>query len=607
MTLPEATHKRISRKVHDLIEINQPGLVERNLIRVIMDGGKEAVRMLLGSKIADQGQQIELPIPNLILSASDRLAYKLGKVPTLKVQAPDHINNERANKAADKRARIVQGWDNSNTPNLDMLYPQIGRWLPGYGFTSVVLKQSRIPNGDPFPRLELRDSYETYPGEWGTDQQPKDIAYVRVVRPETLANIFPEHRSFFMSISEGTPPYAPTNLWLPSSFATPGLGQQTGQPNWANQSGQGVSVYEYYNNEGVWWVLPDYNRVLLHIPNPLDSGPMFIAVKRFSFNKLIGQYNHCVGLLAAIARINLNLMIAIEDGVHAETNIYGEFSGKYKRGRAAVNKFAPGTKVERPRSPVPFEAFQEAQRLDDQLRVIANYPVQEDSVSPNSFVTGRGLEELRTSVSQQVQEYYLALKNFQKECDYKRLEFCDKLYKNRRLVIEGEMHGSPFTETFTPSVHINGRYRTQRVYGMMTGWDEPTKIITGLQLLSAEIIDPDTLRENLDGLENPHAVAEAIKSNRAEGMLMEQVAQMGAMGDPRAIEVVLEMMPEGDLKNRIREILVPPEEEQQQDPLAQQQGQLGQMGPGQPESTQTILERLTTQGQPFAGVQTVRS
>ena len=36
----------------------------------------------------------------------------------------------------------------------------------------------------------------------------------------------------------------------------------------------------------------------------------------------------------------------------------------------------------------------------------------------------------------------------------------------------------------------------------MAGWDEPNKIIGGLNLLSARIIDRDTMRENIDGLEN---------------------------------------------------------------------------------------------------------
>ena len=34
----------------------------------------------------------------------------------------------------------------------------------------------------------------------------------------------------------------------------------------------------------------------------------------------------------------------------------------------------------------------------------------------------------------------------------------------------------------------------------MAGYDEPQKIVTGLQLLQAGIIDTQTLQENLDGL-----------------------------------------------------------------------------------------------------------
>ncbi len=105
MSVTDSTSKRITRKVHDLIDLNQNSLVDRHMIRTIMDGGKEAVAMLLGARVADH--QLELPIPNLMLSASNRLAYKIGKVPLLRVDAPMHINSTRAREYGVKRSPII--------------------------------------------------------------------------------------------------------------------------------------------------------------------------------------------------------------------------------------------------------------------------------------------------------------------------------------------------------------------------------------------------------------------------------------------------------------------------------------------------------------------
>ena len=61
-----------------------------------------------------------------------------------------------------------------------------------------------------------------------------------------------------------------------------------------------------------------------------------------------------------------------------------------------------------------------------------------------------------------------------------------------------------------------GSYKTRRVYGAMAGYDEPQKIVTGLQLLQAGIIDKQTLQENLDGLDNLVRVNDRITKEKAE-------------------------------------------------------------------------------------------
>ena len=118
----------------------------------------------------------------------------------------------------------------------------------------------------------------------------------------------------------------------------------------------------------------------------------------------------------------------MEDAVFTETNIVGEIeSGQYRKGRNAINYLSPGSQVIRPATNLPYQLFESVGRLERQLRVVAGYPVQDDAISPNSFVTGRELEELTAGVGQMVTEYHTILSKALQEVDAKRLELDEHL------------------------------------------------------------------------------------------------------------------------------------------------------------------------------------
>ena len=114
--------------------------------------------------------------------------------------------------------------------------------------------------------------------------------------------------------------------------------------------------------------------------------------------------------MASMAKINILSVIAMEDAVFTETNIVGEIeSGQYRKGRNAINYLSPGSQIVKPVTNLPYQLFEAVGRLERQLRVVAGYPVQDDAISPNSFVTGRGLEELESGVGAMVTEYHTIL------------------------------------------------------------------------------------------------------------------------------------------------------------------------------------------------------
>jgi hypothetical protein len=532
------TPEEIQYQITQLHYDNQSAYSTRGRIRAIMNGGPDGLLALLGDQIKGF-QDFQIPVPNLMMSGLEHLSQKIGRIPNLKVDVPNNKDSDRARAKADKIARIVTSYD--DTQKLDLQMPQVGRWLPGYGFAVWVIREKKGPDGTPYPCAELRDPYNCFPGYFGADQQPKEMAIVRRVPKESLAQVYPKYAEKIMA-KDG---YETNTLGIGNAYASAYTDSYNG--SWANSNGEGDLVAEYYNEEGTYIFHMTSATILDFIPNPLDSGPAFVVAKKFAFDRLQGQYDQIIGLMASMAKINVMSIIAMEDAVFTETNISGEIeSGQYRKGRFAVNYLAPGTQVSKPASNVPYQIFQQIDRIERQLRVGGSYPVSDDSQSPLSFATGRGLEELGASMSLMIREYHTVMADAIEMIDSKRLEWDQKMYGGKAKDLSGYYNNQFFSEKYDPAKDIQGAYKTRRVYGAMAGYDEPQKIVTGLQLLQAGIIDTQTLQENLDGLDNLTTVNSRITKEKAEKVLFDSLLAQAQQGDPKATMAVIQIRKQPD-------------------------------------------------------------
>ncbi len=522
-----------SDKLYDKIDylrvINQEQMVDRSRIRDIMNGGEAAVKALLGNSI--NVEYHELPAPNLFLTALERFAQKLGRSPDLKVDIINDKDSERARKKSEKLERIVMAYDKFQ--KLHMQLPQAARWLPGYGFVVWTIGHRKDKDGNAYPYAELQDPFTCYPGTFGNDQQPHELAIIRRVPHNVLAEQYPEAKPFIYASEDNDGFQNPYSALLDST-------DRAG--SWANSTGHGKVVVEYRDKEGTYIFLPENKKIIDFMPNVLNSGPCFVVAKRYAFDQMQSQFQHITGLMANMAKINILGTIAMEDAVFTETNIVGEIeSGKYRKGRFAVNYLTPGSQVSKPVNNLPYQLFQQVDRLERHLRLGASYPVSDDGQSPNAFVTGRGLEELGQSASLHVREYQTILKEALQEVDAKRLEYDEIMFANKRKPIAGIHKGTAYKESYTPSSDISEVYETRRVYGVMAGFDEPQKIITGLQLKQQGIIDTQTLQENMDGLDNITKIQQRINAEKAETVLFETLISQAAQGDQRALMSAIEI------------------------------------------------------------------
>jgi hypothetical protein len=580
-----------SDKIYDRIDylrvINQDSMIDRGRIRDIMNGGEAGVQALLGKSI--NVEYHELPAPNLFLTALERFAQKLGRSPDLKVDIINQKDSERAKKKSEKLERIVMAYDKNQ--KLHMQLPQVGRWLPGYGFVVWVVKHKRDKDGNAYPYAELRDPFSCYPGYFGNDQQPKELAIITRVPHNVLADQYPEAKPYIYAYENNDGFQNPYSAIIDGS-------DKSG--SWANSTGHGKVVVEYMNEDGTYVYLPENKKTIDFMPNPLSSGPCFVIAKRYSFDQMQSQFQHITGLMANMAKINILGTIAMEDAVFTETNIIGEIeSGKYRKGRFAVNYLTPGSQVSKPVNNLPYQLFQQVDRLERHLRLGAAYPVSDDGQSPNAFVTGRGLEELGQSASLHVREYQSVLANALEELDAKRLEYDEVVFGDTRKPIAGFHNGTAYRENYTPSADIKEFYTTRRVYGVMAGFDEPQKIITGLQLKQQGIIDTQTLQENMDGLDNITKIQQRISAEKAETVLFESLMAQAAQGDPKATMAAIEIRKNPQNMTKIMDKFYTPEEPamtEEEMLLAQQQAQGLPAGPVAEPDIASVLAGLAGGG-----------
>ena len=584
------TYNEIIESASELVggQAVQERQVSKARIKAILNGGSEGMRSLLGDSMSAEDADL-LPAPNLLQSGIDRLAQKISGVPQVRVDILNGNESERAKFQAEKLERIVTSYD--ATQNLTTQLAQASRWLPGYGYCAWVISTKVDSNGYVYPSAELRDPYDTFPGNFGPDQQPRELAVLRRVPRYKLAQIYPEFKDEIMrkDDDETGEDFTP----VPTEFMS--YDTNTSQ-DWEDNTRAGLRIIEYYDQGGTYIVFPERKLILDFIPNVLSTPP-FVFMKRISFDQLKGQYDHVIGLMGMMAKINIMSAIAMEDAVFTETNISGELeSGQYRKGRFAVNYLSPGTQVSKPQNNMPYQLFQQVDRLERQLRLVGGYPVTDDAQSPNSFVTGAGLQELNGAMSLMINEYREIIKNAIVEMDAKRLEMDVVLAYTTGVTKKpmiGYINGSAFSENYQPLKDIGGDLRTRRIYGVMAGFDEPQKIVTGLQLLQAGVIDTETLQDNIDGLENIQKVQERIRKNKAEGVLFDSILARSAQGDPSATMAAIAIYEQPNAITDIMKQFYTPEEPgmtPEQEAMIQQQMLGGQGLP--PQAPPSIAEAL---------------
>lgn len=591
----------VLNRIESLRHLNQNYMPDKWRIRAIMNGGVDGIYAVMAWDLGKgssgmnrnaiaQAYGTDLPTVNLLHSGLETTAQRVGVVPTLK---PVFSENEDVRARHMKKIHMINAWDEQDELELDL--PQIGRWLPGYSYAMWKLVFRTTANGDPYPAAKLVDPYDVWPGWFGSDQQPADAAQVRIVPLFNLEKAYPEQNwdDLAAKIKENRRASITAMGRVTSNRTSSWEGPQTG-----------VEVIEYWCDEGTYVCVPEVGVQLGYIPSYLNSGPPFVFMKRFAFDKLVSQYHHVIGLMAHMAKFNILALIAGEDSAFRETNVFGELeSGTYQKGRGAINFLTPQSRVERPTGEIVNQQWGQIDRLAEHIRIGGRYSVQDDGISPNSFATGAGMQQLQRTPTFNIKEYHKIIRHAMQRLDARRLEAMEHLYPNQTITVF-DMNGG--TTKYRPKPDIDGDYRTRRVFGAMATFDEQSKMVVGIGMVQNEIMDVETMQENVDGLENLPLINRRIAEKKAEDTLFARL-QLRAEQDPRADAALVEIMANGTNKVEILRKYFTPEEPEltPEDQMALAALTQGGPSPVQPEPVSTVLSRIERTGSPDVGVQTV--
>ena len=128
----------------------------------------------------------------------------------------------------------------------------------------------------------------------------------------------------------------------------------------------------------------------------------------------------------------------------------------------------------------------------------------------------------------------------------------------------------------------------------MASFDEPQKIVTGLQLLQAGIIDRQTLQEEMDGLENITAINDRITKEKAERVLFESLLQRSQQGDQGALLAIVDIFNKPAQMGDVLKLYFTPQEPQmspEEEAFVQTQAGQGQ-GPALPQQPPSLQQAL---------------
>jgi hypothetical protein len=304
-------------------------------------------------------------------------------------------------------------------------------------------------------------------------------------------------------------------------------GNQTDTSMWAERQ---IELVKYMDNERIVMYLPQFgNMVVDQMENVL--GKIYVAVgKRPGYDHEIrGAFDDAIWVQLAKSRMALLGLEATEKTVRAPLAVPRDVQ-KMTFGDDAIIRTDNPDKIKRVGIDVPQAAMQEAQLLEQELRVGTRTPEARSGNMDASIITGRGVQALMggfntviTTGQQVIGEALRIAINLAFEMD-------EALWPNEKRTIRGTVQGSPFEESYTPSKDIDGDYTVDVTYGFAAGQDPARAIVGLLQLRGDQLISRDFFQRQL-----PMNIDVVAMQTQIDNEQFTDALKQGVMGYMQAI------------------------------------------------------------------------
>jgi hypothetical protein len=502
-------------------------------------------------------------VANMIDIAARDMAEVMGQMPSINC-ASGVMTTDKSKKFASKRTKIAN-WYVQNSGLQAGKQITFFDYYNSYGMAVYVVEPDFE---DRVPRIRVENPMGAYPefDLWGRVR-----SYTRVWREEAISLVskYPSLLRILQSNETGGP-----------------------DATWAQRE---VEIAKYCDADQLVIYLPSHsNTIVEQMANPL--GKVYVAIaKRPGFDSEIrGAFDDAVWVQLAKARMALLGLEATEKAVRAPL-VVDRTTTNMTFGDDAIIRSDNPDKLKYLVRDVPQFATQEGGLLDMEARQAMRSPEVRSGNVDASIITGKGVEALMGGFDTVISTGQAVGREALQRAIALCFEMDEKLWPNVVRTVSGVVQGTPFEETYVPSVDIKGSYACDVSYGFAAGTDPARAIVAMLQLRGDQLLSRDFVQRQLPMELDVAELQVQIDTEQFNDALKQGVmaymqailpmAQQGA-GDPvDALTKISKLMKEREkgtpIADAVLKVFKPKEQPAgaaPQDPLAALMGGGGQQG-----------------------------
>lgn len=358
------------------------------------------------------------------------------------------------------------------------------------------LLASRLQAGK---QIEFCDHYETF-GMAVYSVEPDFERQTPVIRIEHPQGVYPEF-GLFGELRSYTKLWREEAIHLVAKF--PHLIKHLKRTDqyggvmdegWAERE---IEVAKYTDDSRIYMYLPDHSNLFVdEMPNPMGRLTISIA-KRPSFDREIrGAYDDAIWVYLAKSRMAMLGLEAAEKSVRAPLAIPRDVQNMVFGSDAILRTDSP-EKIKRVGVDLPQFAMQEAQILEQELRLATRQPQARSGNIDASIITGKGVEALMGGFDTVITAGQQVISQALRRAIEMAFDMDEKLWGNQKKTIRGVVQGAPFEEDYVPAKDIGGNHTVDVTYGFAAGQDPARAIVALLQLRSDQLVSRDFVQRQL--------------------------------------------------------------------------------------------------------------